>query len=335
MPTLNQHLEESKALRLFIYGPPKSYKTYWTLQAAEAGYRVLYFDMDRGADIARLLSPAARERIYVIDCADTVSAPLACHFMSFLLRKNECYFNEKTKALSLFPHAGSIGINLNILGADTIILFDSYTTLVGSIVREYARANNIDLSDAKKSSWEGYRWCGALATWMLDQLKTIPCTTVTIGHDTVYDKYKAHPTDSNKQGILEWSKTQPLSSSNPHAMGITAKFTDVLRFYIEGRNPKIDTRGNRLEDAGGRNIDPNLYDMSKLSLASILQTCGKAASNLPAATWDFQPATQADIAAGGLQLGGASSTILKPIIVSQPTAASISLTPVILNLPNK
>lgn len=301
MPSANQFLINDDTLRLFIYGPAKSRKTWWALKAAEAGFRVLLFDFERGASIVNMIDTKARERIYILEAHDAPTDAYAAAFATSALKSHEFYFEEETRRVSINRGKNMRHCNMTQFGRDTVVVFDSYTALAVSTARQYAFQNNIDLADAAKTQWEGYRWCGALLTWMLTQMKLLRCHVICIGHETQYEKYKKHPTDPNKQGPLEWTRRQPSSTSNPHGMSITQHFTDVMYFHVTGRTAKIDTRGNKYEEGGGRHIPPDEYEWDKLQFIDIIRHC-----SMPV------PGESIEMAAGfdfptfeGVQLGGA------------------------------
>lgn len=284
MPTADSYLQSDDHLRIFAYGPAKSRKTWWALQAAEAGFRVLLFDFERGASIVNQISPEARKRIYIIEANDAPTDAYAIAFATAALKSHEFWFDETTRRVSPQRVPGLAHCDMREFGRDTVVVFDSYTALAVSATRQYAFQNNIDLSDAAKTQWEGYRWCGALLTWLLVQMKLLRCHVIVIGHETQYEKYKKHPTDPNKQGPLEWTRRQPTSISNPHGMSITQHFTDILYFYVAGRTAKIDARGNKLEEGGGRHVPPEEFEWAQLSFGAIAAAAGMP---IPATVDDF------------------------------------------------
>lgn len=327
MPSANQFLAEDDVLRLFLYGPAKSRKTWWALKAAEAGFRVLLFDFERGASIVSQIDPKARENIFIIGAHDAPTDAYAIMFATAALKTHEFYFDEETRRVSYNKGKGLARCDMREFGRDTVVVFDSYTSLVVSAARQFAFQNAIDLSDASKQSWEGYRWCGALMTWLLTQIKLLNCHTITIGHETQYEKFKKHPTDPNKQGPLEWSRRQPASVSNPHGMGITQHFTDILYFHVAGRTAKIDTRGNKLEEAGGRHIPPAEYEWEKLGFADV---CAMSGFGLPSHVEPFNFPIEE-----GLQIGGVKTQNQNVPVAPQPPIIPVSTQAEVQPLSNK
>ena len=268
MPTAETALKENNRLRIFAYGPAKSKKTWWALKAAEAGYRVLMFSLERGHGIVQQISPEARERIYILDAHDGPTDGYASLFTSMALREYNFYADEARRRVSAKPMAGMEHIDMRGFGADTVIVIDTYTALAISAMRQFSYENNIDLADASKTEWEGYGFSGRMLTWMLVQMRSLPCHVVCIGHATQYDKFKKG-TRGKPSTEIEWSRRQPISSSNPHGMTIARDWDHVLYFSIEGRTCWIDTRGNRLEDAGSRALAPDRYNWDELTFGAL------------------------------------------------------------------
>ena len=273
MPTATDVMTHGMPRRVCLYGPAKSRKTTWALMAAEAGYRVLLLDSDRGSDVLVQLSLAARQRVYIFECHDSAEDAYAAAFTTYAFKTFHFWVNEETRRLSFTKLPGLAHVDFRNFGNDTIVVYDSYTALVQSVVKSFCRENSIDLSDAKKTEWPGYGYAAMYLNWFLGQTKLLPCHLIMIGHSTQYEKYKKIP-GSDKQGALEWSRRQLKSSSNPHSMGITKEFTDVLYTYVEGRQAYIDTRGNQYEEAGSRTIQPDRYKWEEMSFAALAKAAG-------------------------------------------------------------
>lgn len=283
-------------LRALLYGPAKSKKTWWALRAAEFGFRVLVFDMDRGASIIQQIPEWARKNIYVLEINDGPLDAFAARFVVSALRNYEFWFDEESRQVSHVKRGGLRHCNMRDFGRDTFVVFDSYTALATSVARQYAFENNIDLADAEKPEWEGFRWCGQLLTWILTQMRGMPCNVVTIGHETQYEKYKKDPANPKRQGPLEFTRRQLVSSSNPHGMGIPQYFTDIFYMYAEGRNFYLDCRGNRNEDAGSRHVAPERYVWDDFTIADLA-----AAANVfpPEKVAPFDFPVEEQLAVGG------------------------------------
>ena len=262
---MNQSLQ-----RFFVYGPGKMKKTWWCLKAAEVGYNVLLIDADAGSAIKDQLSPEAQERIYIVEAMDTETKATAARFMAAFCKEFSLYWDEERKDFSFFPTETTVGLHLagetSRVRSNLLLVVDSWTALCRSIDFEYALKNNIDLSDAEKTDWDGYGLSGRIATWMLSQIKAAPCHTVVIGHDQIYEKYQG----SGKDRKLLESRTQPISTSGPHGKRIAKEYDNMLLFYREGLVNWIDVDGNRLKDAGSRQMAPGKYKWDDVHIGSLL-----------------------------------------------------------------
>lgn len=271
MPQIQTALKEDQFIRVFLYGPGKSKKTWWALRAAEAGFRVLLFSLERGHGIAQQLPTKAQERIYLLEAHDSPANGYASTFVTTAFREFNFWADEETRRVAASAVPGMRHYDMRNFGRDTVIVIDTYTALAISTGRNFSYDNNIDLADADKQEWPGYGWCGRLLTWMLTQFRSAPCHIIIIGHETQYEKYKKLPGIQNKdkRGPLEFSRRQPMSSSNPHGMSISRDFDNVFYMYAEGRSFYLDTRGNKNEDAGSRIIAPDRYDWDKLTFGEL------------------------------------------------------------------
>jgi len=258
-------------LRLLYFGAQKTRKTWAACTAAEAGFNTILLDMDHGYHIALdNISPEAQERITLIECQDSLKAARASIFLSKFLKSGKVWFDEEEKKPVLLPQQlndNCIALDVDRhLNKNTVLIVDSYTALVASIQFQYAKENNIDLSDALKTEWDGYGWAGRLASWTLEKLSQLPCHVIVIGHRSIYEKYKG----SGKDRKIDWTRLQVKSVSGPHAMTIGDKFSDILYFEAQSSiRTTIDTRPGKDHEGGSRIIPPNQYDWERLKFRDI------------------------------------------------------------------
>lgn len=270
MPSAQQHLENDNSLRILVYGPAKSKKTWWACRAAEFGFRVLLFDFEDGSGILSHLSIEAQKRIFILPFSDGITDTLASNSAVTILKEFSFYVNEQTRKVTNSPQVGSYHIDMRQFGRDTVVIFDSYTALVNSAAKRFAIDHNLNLSDAEKTEWPGYGWSGRLLNWILHQMEAFPCPFILIGHETqnVIKKKVLGGMEAQKKAPIELVRRQVFSSSNPHGLGICKNFTDVIYMYAEGRSFKVDTRGNKQADGGCQHIPPDLYDWELLNFES-------------------------------------------------------------------
>lgn len=289
MPIADELIAETHMLRVFIYGPAKMRKTWWALNAAEAGFRVLMFSGERGHGIVQRLSPEARKRVYIIDAHDGALDGFFATSLVTAFRTGDFGIHEKKRLVATPARGGFTRIDMREFGAVDVVVIDSYTAFAESLARRYAFENNIDLADASKPQWEGYRYCGMLASWFLTQLEAVlHCHYVVVGHQTQYEKYEKDPNDPKKQGPLEFSRQQPISTSNPHAMSISGKFDHVLHFGAN--NPQkviIDTLGDADHDAGSRALPNGRYTWEELTFAELARRDGCTMPTEPTPPYEF------------------------------------------------
>ena len=264
MPRGNQQLINPYH-RVLLYGAGKMKKTWWALNAAEAGYNVLLIDANRGGGIKEQLNPEAQERVFIVESADSEFAPNAFSFLHAFCGNLCISYNERTRQVSQFPQDGFIQFDLRKHNPNLVFVVDSWTDICRSIDFEFARKNGINLADAEKNDWEGYGWAGRVASWMLAQLKSLPCHLILIGHEHVYERYRGQGRDRK---LIE-TRTQPYSVSGPHGKRVGVEFNDVLRFYRSGITNWIDADGNTDKDAGSRALQPRQYNWNELQFATI------------------------------------------------------------------
>jgi len=293
MPSLSQKISELSEnpplLRQLFYGSPKTRKTWLAGTAAEAGFNTILLDSDHGYHILlKNLKPEAQKRLMIVEARDSLKQAIAAEFMTRFLKFGYAIFNEKsheiitnTKLLQDDSFRENC-IQLNVdkhLDHNTVLIIDSYTALVRSIAFRFAIENKVDLTDPSKTDWDGYAWCGSLASWMLEKLSRLPCHVIIIGHKTVYEKR------SKDQKTVEWTRQQIKSTSGPHSMTVGDMFSDILYFEnVSSSLTKISTRADKDMEGGSRMIPPNSYNWEKLQFKDI---CGYAGISLPPASLPY------------------------------------------------
>lgn len=272
MPTLNTkqlNTDNSVLLRELFYGAPKTRKTWLAGTAAEAGFNVILLDSDHGYHILmKQLSDAAKKRLMIFECRDSLKLPTASTFIAKFLKAGKVLFDEETRRVVGLPqNITNTTIELSVerhLNANTVLIVDSYSAIVSSLKFAYAKEHNIDLTDAEKEGWDGYAWTGMLASFIVEKLTQLPCHVIMIAHQTMYEKRAA---DGKK---VEWSRRVIKSTSGPHSMTIGDKFSDILYFInASAAVTKVETRAEKDAEGGSRIIPPDSYTWDKLQWADI------------------------------------------------------------------
>lgn len=279
MPTIAEHFAQPDAmqLRILLYGPSQTKKTYWAGGAATAGFNVLYLDCDGNPQTLKNLSAAAQQRITYLNISDKFKESTAAWFMTRLLKGDPFSWDWRDRKVILPGQKSDTRIDLAVsnLTRNDVIVLDSWTSYTWSLAMQFATENQIDLSQASKPEWEGYRWCGALATWALQQLKALPCHVIIIAHQDVYEK-RVTTTDAQgkKEQKVEWSRIQVKSTSGAHAMQVAKAFTDVFYFYLHNSTVKIDTAAAQDRDGGSRLVPGKVWNWDQFQFTDVCKLSG-------------------------------------------------------------
>jgi hypothetical protein len=272
MPQLDTRLKQNDMLlRLLNYGPAKSKKTWWVGKAAEAHFNILLLDGDNGWHILKHTKPEAQHRIRVINVMDDLNRVVFAPMITRLVKSGKMNWDEVERKVQFSANDNCIAIDLNKLGRFDILVIDSWTALVTSLMWQYAKENSIDLSEADKSDWDFYGWGGRMALWIASRLTALPCHLVVIAHATIYEKRSK----DGKKIISQ--KRQIISTSGPNAMQMPAKFSDLLYFYMHKSAFKIDTKGTDEQDGGSRLIAPGVYNWDELQFIDLIKAAGMEA----------------------------------------------------------
>lgn len=307
MPNLGDSNEQSAAaslLKLLLIGDTKAGKTDWAMRVAEAGFNVLYLDGDVALqtilDRKRGLSPAALSRVNYINCSDYVDAKgnyvpfMAKFFVEFSTSGVLTWNDTKGRLFDRATYERVIDesdpenpkvvggdviwqIRPAAIGPDTVLIMDSWTTLVTSIQQWKAADLGIDLLDIEKLERDMYTGTGHKATQFLQLMRALRCHLIVIGHPREYQK-RSPPAGSKGQVAerdlkLDWSRMVPMSTSNPHALTMGKNFSDIGWIDVSAMGTRtIDFKASNERVIGGHLNDKKNVD--EFSCAQLIEQIG-------------------------------------------------------------
>jgi len=245
--------------KLLLLGDTKAGKTHWAMQAAEAGFNVLYLDGDVAIqtlmDREHGLSQAALDRVTYLNIADHIKDGsyepfMAKFFVDFTTQgvvtwndtKGRLFdrrdYEQLREGTVIDGESGEIisgdeiwQLRPSRLGPDTVLILDSWTTLVTSLQWWKANDLNIDLLEIEKLERDMYSGTSHKATQFLQLIRALRCHVIVIGHPREYQK-KSVPDGSKgvipeKEMKVDWTRMVPYSTSNPHALTMGKNFSDI------------------------------------------------------------------------------------------------------------
>jgi hypothetical protein len=213
----------SKSHRCLLFGPPKSGKTQLA-GALASDFNLIWFDLENGVDTLKKLPQEQQERIEVISLPDTRSFPIAVETCLKAIRGTKgsiCELHGKWICATC-AKMGSPGIDieLNSLGLDTIVVFDSLTQLTNSAIAHITK----NQPDDYKLAYDDWGNLGKLMDTFLSQVQQAPFHIVCISHETEVEM------EDGKQKLVPTAGTRNFSRN-------TAKYFDEV-VYCEVKNRK-------------------------------------------------------------------------------------------------
>lgn len=286
MPYANEYNLHGRGARILLYGPDKSKKTWFACRAAEAGYNVILLDGDDGSSIVKQLPIEAQKRVLVADVVNTQTVAIFCRFMgSFMRPKNAFLWDEQEKksvpsVTKLNPQHSYIRFEPSKFTMNDVVVIDSWTALAASTLIEWANEQGVDLTAIEKEgdqfSLLGFQ--SRFLDYCLNQIKTLPCHVIVIGHETVYEKFEGKGRDRK----MVSSEIIPISSSGPQGKKLGKMFNDVLRFYkLSATAYRIDSQGDKAVAGGSRLLPPAIYDWEKVTPQTLFENLGSKATGEP------------------------------------------------------
>lgn len=209
--------------RVLIYGSPKTGKTQLAGSLAEFK-KILWFDLENGYATLLKFPQEWKERIEIISIPDTRSFPVAIE---------TCLKVIKGAKVEICEEHGKVGcplckkdskafstVELNALGEDTVVVFDSLTQLTASAIAHITKGQ----PDDYKLDYSDWGNLGKLMEIFLSHIQQANYNVVCISHET--------------EAELEDGKTKLVPVAGTRAFSRnTAKYFDHV-VYAEVKNKK-------------------------------------------------------------------------------------------------
>lgn len=168
--------------RVLVFGGPKSGKTELAARLAEQ-FNIHLFDMENGYKTLRKLPAAWQERVNVYSIPDTRVYPIAIETMLKVvtgLPIDFCVEHAKVNCMICKKDGKPMEhVELNALGGDDIVIFDSLTQLANSAMA-HVKKNDDDLD---KPEWTDFMKQGFLMDKILSQCQHAKYNLVAITHE--------------------------------------------------------------------------------------------------------------------------------------------------------
>lgn len=323
MSSLTEKLEQGTLPRVLIYGDDKTRKTTWAAEAAEAGFNLLYIDTDDGVHIMNNLSDAAKERVTYLNAKDDFDLPVGAKMLPPLLKGWDYCWDQNSKCV--IPISGGkitrpkghgiTYISPKNMTASDVLVVDSYTQLVHSLILQYGQEKNIDVANSKVS-WDGYGWAGIILSEFLSAMQSLPCSVIAISHATRFE-------EKNKvTGDVISSRVYPVSISGPHSTKVGKFFSDVLYTSMIGTSHMITAQPSAQVSCGSRAFKGGVYQFDKLQFKGIADYYNVKTDGQPSKGFIYVNGSASDeefTAATGLQvreIGGANTATTSASLVS-------------------
>lgn len=285
MPRMDQAPSESKRIKLLLIGDGKVGKTYFAGSAAAAGFNVLYMDGDVGTPTLSQLPDAAKRNLYLLPMHDTIlggsrDSRFIEAFEEFSSNITFRWNDTDGRVAKRTDTDKEVWeIKPALMDDNCVVVLDSWTSLVESMMLRAAIANSVDLTDAKLSEMRDvYRAAGAKATQILQLIRAMPCHMIVLAHPDEYE-HRVNPEGkkvrdiNEKDMIIEWTKMVAKSTSRPHSLQMPKYFTDVAWMETSPTGTRrLDFRVKASRISGGHFSD--VKDTDEYSFANLVKAIG-------------------------------------------------------------
>lgn len=285
MPRMDLAPSEQKRIKLLLIGDGKVGKTHFAGSAAAQGFNVLYMDGDVGTPTLGQLPIEAKKNLYLLPIHDTImggsrDARMIETFEEFASNITFRWNDTDSKVATRKDTDKEIWeIKPSMMDDNCVVVLDSWTSLIESIMLRAAIANSVDLTDAKLSEMRDvYRAAGSKATQILQLIRAMPCHVIVLAHPDEYE-HRVNPEGkkvrdiNEKDMIIEWTKMVAKSTSRPHSLQMPKYFTDVAWMDVSPTGTRrLDFRVKASRISGGHFSE--IKDTDEYSFANLVRSIG-------------------------------------------------------------
>lgn len=172
-----------KTHRVLLFGPPKAGKTQLAGELSKE-FNLIWVDLENGVSTLMKLPQEQKERIEVITLPDTRSYPIGIETCLKLVKGGPLEVCEEHGKVgcALCKKDGKpfISVELNKLGTDTVVVFDSLTQLTASAIANITKGQ----PDDYKMQTDDWGNLGKLMETFLSHIQNAPYHVVCISHET-------------------------------------------------------------------------------------------------------------------------------------------------------
>lgn len=209
--------------RVLIYGPPKTGKT--ELAGALSEFKnIIWFDLENGWTTLLKLPEEWKARIEIISLPDTRSFPIAIETCLKVVKGTKVSICEEHGKVACptcrKQEKPAVDVELNALGEDTVVVFDSLTQLTASAIAHITQGK----PDDYKLDYSDWGNLGKLMEIFLSHIQQAPYNVVCISHETEAEL------EDGKVKLVPVAGTRAFSRN-------TAKYFDHV-VYAEVKNKK-------------------------------------------------------------------------------------------------
>lgn len=282
------NMTEGKPIHVLVIGPSKVGKTWWALQAAKAGFNLVYLDGDAAQGALAQQPDEIKRRVMYMDMRDTYDngnyVPRFATLLDAAMRTSPFLWNDTGnrtfKREVAQPDDDVWKLRLSRLGMKDVLVIDSATSLSYSIMRQIADNSGMDITEVDKAERSVYAAARNKLTGILNMIQVAPCHVIMVAHSEEWEQRRKKPglvKDSSKEDnmIIVGTRQVPSSVSKQFGSTMAKFFTDVgwMSMGVTGERV-IDFSSTPDREAGGRFTDKKSLD--DYSFAAICK-----ASNVP------------------------------------------------------
>lgn len=305
MPRMDLAPPGDRLVKLLLIGDGKSGKTHYAGMAAAEGFNVLYLDGDVGSATLTQLPIEVQRNIYLLSIGDTNRQGMRDTRFADTIREftNLVTFRWNDTHGKVATRNDSDGevwaIKPGMMDHNTILILDSWTGYIESLMLKCAREISVDIQTANTVQMRPvYQMAGLRATALLQMIRAAQCHVICLAHTDEY-QHKVPPEGKKVSEVREqdleiaYVKLIPKSTSRPHGLQLPKYFTDVawMELSPSGKERRLDFQPKPDRVGGGHFT--GIKSAEEYSFANLVKQLGGKVPGKPQSIDSWLTITQA------------------------------------------
>lgn len=281
MPNFEDIATQEQPQSILLYGRSKVGKTELIASLANAGYKVIYVDIESGKQtLIHAIKPECRKNLTYIKIPDTTQNPIGIQTVGKMLEAKGDFEICWAHGVYNCPNckatkSGTDKLNLVSAGSETVFVLETATQLSSSanaytMRKEFAKIWN----DFEKTDWDKFNYQGNLLDMVFSMVQQMNCHRIVTTHEEIIDTNSAE----------KIAMIMPKAGTRNYARNFGRFFDHIVYAYLSNGKHKVASATNFNSKVLTGSRSAINIDLASEGLVSLLRSGAEAYQKSEAAS---------------------------------------------------